>query len=1299
MKSPTTLRRMSGRILALVLGPAMAALLVLALGWALQDKNNGDPSLSAVKAEVENFLAEAGRITELALSQSISHAVEAGRSGLPAENLEGLGIYLNEGEFFEWEGTPLAVAPEFRNPASTTWMIRRTGLHLRLVTISAEDPTGRRASATFLLDSSIEWIESAATESLNESTSIIHAPDGRPVARVRERFNATSINMGRLAGSAAAVIFAMLVWVLFPWSTLIRSGPGAALAFGALIAGRWAVLVSGAPMVLLPPSTGSPLLYGADGAAGLLASPADLFLTSLAIWLATRILVRTKLQILSTSVAFLLSAYFLHQAALSLATNSNIPILDLGSFPGSPARVTLIAALALGVAAAADSVVAMVRALKGLFTPSSESASHYAGAWRIIVAIALLAFAVADRLYSTQEQVGLDRLTGNYAPLITDQDSRRKVALRSALRHAADDPLATLAVNEAGESLATSASSRIWIEGDLFEGGYRSSLTIHDLDGVPVSHFGFGLPLLDENPALDDPGLLEDEVVQERIDQIGFTGFQSGNLFHAQTPLMVDGEQAGWVVAHVADEPHNLSFLPDSRFYLEALAPDRTASPGNRAYPDPDYVLYDSAGIVQFSTLVQPPAWRVEYDRAALQQTPVEIVEQGRRYHAYPLLERGRLHLLLLPRRSPLDLAGGAVRLALAALLALVLLRGIPFLGTAAGLGRIPDLIRRSFHRKLMATLLLVSIIPLIGLALFLMNSIQTRMDTALLDTATRYASVARRVVEDYGGTQLTMEPDGALTFDDDLLLWLKRVVGQDIHLFEDGLLAATSRRELFTSGLMVPRLPGRIYRQLLQENKPAQVLSASLGDRSLPVAYAPVRLADSSRKLVVAVPILYPQKEIRQAVDRVAELLLLTTVALVGLLAIAVTTTARKVARPVGEMVIATDRIAAGRYDTRLTPWTRDELADLVHGFNSMAASLESQRSSLTRRKDYIEALLQYATSGIVSIDQEGRIVTINPAARRLLELDDPDSFGGFEFLALISRNPRLSALAEALSRSSSTTPMEIDLEPGPEENNLRRLRLMQVVLPDPAGGSRGTLYLMDDVTDMMRSSQLEAWAEMARAIAHEIKNPLTPIQLSTEHLERILQDRGSLPSADLESCLDTIKKQVRNLREIARGFSTYAKLPALQPESADPVEFLRSTVQPYRASRPPGLEIIEEYAEAPQVSIDVRVMGRAIVNLIENALQSMSDHSGTLTARVSLDEPNHQVRFSIGDTGTGLSQEARKRLFEPYFSTKSSGTGLGLAIVMQSVQAHGGTVEVESVPGEGTVFHVLIPEEGSTV
>ena len=806
-----------------------------------------------------------------------------------------------------------------------------------------------------------------------------------------------------------------------------------------------------------------------------------------------------------------------------------------------------------------------------------------------------------------------------------------------------------------------------------------------------MSHFGFGLPLLDENPLEIGPDVAEGAVITELFEPIGSLGSVHYNLLHGQMPLPDD---AGWVVAHVVDEPDNLPFLPANQSYLAALAPARVPKRDGSASPDADYVLYDSAGIVEFSTLVQPPAWKVEYDKAAFEEQTVTVRAPEGDYYGLPLVERDRLHLLLSPKRTLLERAGAVVRLALAAILVLALLRGLPLLVTRSGPSRILGIVRSSFHRKLMTTLLLVSILPLVLLALFLMRTIENRMDSAILDTASRYGGMARRVVEDYGATQFSGDDDRQPLFDDNLLFWLKRVVGQDIHLFEDGILTASSQRELFQAGLMVPRLPGLIYREMLQENKPARVLSSRLGESRVPVAYAPVRLNDPSRKVVVAVPLLVPQTEIRRAVDQVVELLILTTVALVGLLAIAAAVTARTVARPVRDLVNATDRIAAGRYDTRLVPRTRDELADLVNGFNGMAASLEAQRTSLTRRKDYIEALLQNATAGVISTDPQGRIVTINPAARRLLGFAAGKPADGDLLAEFVGAVPRLLPLSAALSQPSpSAEPQEIDLVDDSGVSEKQRLSLVRVPLPGLQGGSPGILIIMDDVTDMMRSNQLEAWAEMARAIAHEIKNPLTPIQLSTEHMERILRDRGALSSTDLSSCLDTIKKQVRSLREIAAGFSTYAKLPVLQPEAVDPVAFMQDTVAPYRTGVSDGLEIVEDYRPCPPISIDIKVLSRAVVNLIENALQSMSDHAGTLTIRVAPEPAGGGVRFTIGDTGTGLDPEARRRLFEPYFSTKSSGTGLGLAIVKRSVEAHGGSVEVDSSPGEGSRFHILLP------
>jgi signal transduction histidine kinase len=748
---------------------------------------------------------------------------------------------------------------------------------------------------------------------------------------------------------------------------------------------------------------------------------------------------------------------------------------------------------------------------------------------------------------------------------------------------------------------------------------------------------------------------------------------------------------AGLVVGHVPDDPDNLPFLPGSRPYLGALGVGGPLS-GERDQP-PEYVLYNSAGVVRFSTLFQPPTWITEYDMAAHEERTVRVQAGGEPYFALPLMEFDRLHLLLLPAPTVLERMSAFVRLVLLGLLLFAVLELASRLALPGGLLSLIDDLRGSFYRKLVAALLLASVLPLIGLSLILKGYIESRGEATLVDEAVQRALVAQRVVEDYAGLQPEEGENSGSGFSDHLMAWLREVVGQEIHLYENGVLEATSKRELFASGLLLPRLPGEVYRKIIQENSPPMVAPTGLGRTTIPVAYAPVTLADPSRKIVLGVPLVLQQQAIDRAVNRVVETLLLTTVFLAGLLVFAAAIMARTVARPVRELVGATARIADGDYATRLSARTRDEIAELVNGFNAMASALAAQRADLLQRKDYMEALLRNATTGVISTDANGSIVTINPAAAALLSSGGAPPQPGESLEQAVVADSDLVPLAEALRASGTPgATAEIDLARGSEAV---RLRLVQVELPDPSGGPSGSLVLLEDVTDLMRKNQLEAWAEMARAIAHEIKNPLTPIQLSTEHLDRILRDRGILPSPEVESCLENVIRQVRALRQIASEFSAYAKLPDLEITPMDPAEFMRETTRPYSTSPPRGVEIVERYSPCPAVAIDERVLSRAVINLIENALQSMPEGGG-LTLEASAEETGKKVRLTVRDTGPGLSPEVRSRLFEPYFSTRSSGTGLGLAIVRRSVEAHGGAMDVESREGEGTAFHILLPVDG---
>jgi two-component system nitrogen regulation sensor histidine kinase NtrY len=365
--------------------------------------------------------------------------------------------------------------------------------------------------------------------------------------------------------------------------------------------------------------------------------------------------------------------------------------------------------------------------------------------------------------------------------------------------------------------------------------------------------------------------------------------------------------------------------------------------------------------------------------------------------------------------------------------------------------------------------------------------------------------------------------------------------------------------------------------------------------------------------------------------------------------------------------------------------------VASLVEAFGAMSAALGAQRADLVRSRDYMAALLRHATLGIVSTGADGRIVTLNPMAAALLEGPDGPPGIGTPLRPAVEGVPGLAPLATAFASAAfrDGLPVEIDVERSGEP---LRLRAVRAPLPDPAGGDPGSLILLDDVTDLMVRNQLAAWAEMARAIAHEIKNPLTPIRLSAQHLERLLRDRGVLPSEDVNTCLETILKQVEALREISADFSAFAKLPELRRTPLGAAPFLRDILAPYAAMSPAGVVVVQRVAPDCEILADPRVLGRALINLIENALQAMPG-GGTLTVGARPDPPTRGAVVFVADTGPGLDPDVRRHLFEPYFSTKSSGTGLGLSIVKRSVEAHGGSIEVESAPDRGTTFSLHLP------
>jgi len=224
-------------------------------------------------------------------------------------------------------------------------------------------------------------------------------------------------------------------------------------------------------------------------------------------------------------------------------------------------------------------------------------------------------------------------------------------------------------------------------------------------------------------------------------------------------------------------------------------------------------------------------------------------------------------------------------------------------------------------------------------------------------------------------------------------------------------------------------------------------------------------------------------------------------------------------------------------------------------------------------------------------------------------------------------------------------------------------------------------------------RTHRLEAWADMARQVAHEIKNPLTPVQLSAEHLRRVNADRGRPLSPVLEECVDSILGQVRLLRQIAAEFSSFASSPTPRPVATGVAALVAEVVEPYRAGLPAGVELtVDVPPDLPEIFVDRSLIGRALTNMIENALHAMP-RGGALTIGGRLADDGRSLDVRIRDTGVGMDRQALERIFEPYFSTKAVGTGLGLTIAKRNVELHGGSIGVESEPGRGTTVSVRLP------
>ena len=412
-------------------------------------------------------------------------------------------------------------------------------------------------------------------------------------------------------------------------------------------------------------------------------------------------------------------------------------------------------------------------------------------------------------------------------------------------------------------------------------------------------------------------------------------------------------------------------------------------------------------------------------------------------------------------------------------------------------------------------------------------------------------------------------------------------------------------------------------------------------------------------------------------------------------------------VTRPVAALAEATEQISRGKFDYRVSVNTGDELGMLVQSFNRMAEDLESSRRlieassreladaniALEQRRRHMETILESIPTGVLSLDAERRITHTNSALIRILWPDGGSHHGvRLDHIFAPEVMQELDHLLRKADRMGSTTSqMDIPFQ----RHNLSVAVTAASLQHD--GQRLGWVLVFEDLSDLLKAQKQAAWREVARRVAHEIKNPLTPIALSAERIRRHLE-RGTRPDQQsldvIKTCAETIGGAVETVRTLVDEFSTFARFPTAQPQPADVNLIVESALAMFNG-RLDGIRVHTQLApDLPRVMADPEAIKRALANLVDNAAEAMRESMvREVEISTALVGSRDVVEIVIADTGHGVTRELKEKLFMPYYSTKQRGTGLGLAIVSRIVEDHRGTIRVEENQPVGARFIVELP------
>ncbi len=416
----------------------------------------------------------------------------------------------------------------------------------------------------------------------------------------------------------------------------------------------------------------------------------------------------------------------------------------------------------------------------------------------------------------------------------------------------------------------------------------------------------------------------------------------------------------------------------------------------------------------------------------------------------------------------------------------------------------------------------------------------------------------------------------------------------------------------------------------------------------------------------------------------------------------------AKEIAVPIQRLAEATRFVARGRYDIQIREKGEDEMGILVKSFNQMTNEIRNSREESERRRIYIETILANLAVGVIGVDSARKVSSINAAAARIFGFSDIQAVAGREIGEVLPIDgyeqvkPLLEEVEEADSRGQ--------MAPTISERQMaisslgRELKILVTAgqIRDEKGKVLGSVLLFDDITELSKGQQMAAWREVAQRIAHEIKNPLTPIQLSAQRISRVVAEAQISPEdakGRLADCSQTIVEHVDSIKRLANEFSHFARMPHSEFSPIALNTLLSDTLAPYAEE---NSDIVFQFIadnQMPEVEMDKEQIRRAFINLLDNSIVALRNDTQRvndgprITVKTLYDKRRRIATIEVGDNGPGIQKQDKTRVFEPYFTTKKGGTGLGLAIVTSVVADHQGVIRVYDNDPRGAKFVIDLP------